>query len=222
MLEVNNLSIARRRGYYFQNLSWRLQPGELLLVYGARNSGKTQLLEVLIGARIAASGEVRLAGQPVRGGLPLPITRVGYAPQSLGLWPDLTGEETINFFTGYNEQLTRELKHNWQLEEAWRKPVGELEGPLRQRINLAVSLAGNAPLIVWDEPLVIADPGTRTVIFDNLQLSLQSGKTIVLTTAFWQEAENLPVDKVLWLKGNEAVLVAPVELSRALQGGVSA
>lgn len=214
MLETKGLTLTRRSGYYFQHLSLEVRPGELLLVYGARNSGKTQFIETIVGARAAAAGEIWLAGERIRAGLPQPLQRVGYSPQGLGLWPDLTGEETIGFFTGYNQLLSHDLKINWQLEDAWNKRVDELEGPLRQRLNLAVSLTGNAPLVVWDEPLATADPVTRGIIAKNIKKMLQVGKIVILTTAFWSEVADLAGERVLYLRGNQAQLVTAAEIAQ--------
>jgi ABC-2 type transport system ATP-binding protein len=158
--------------------------GEVVGLIGANGSGKTTLIRMLLGLLAPTAGRVRLFGEP-----PSRRTRarLGYMPQSLGLYQDLTVAENLAFSAAaYGSQ---DATLEGELAEARDVLVGELPLGLRRRTAFAVALGHHPDLLVLDEPTSGVDPLQRARLWETIRASAEQGAGVLVTTHHLGEAE---------------------------------
>jgi len=151
---------------------------------GPNGSGKTTLIRMLLGLLAPTAGRVRLFGEP-----PSRRTRarLGYVPQSLGLYEDLTVAENLAFSAAaYGSQ---DVTLEGELAEARDILVGELPLGLRRRAAFAIALGHHPDLLVLDEPTSGVDPLQRARLWETIRASAEQGAGVLVTTHHLGEAE---------------------------------
>jgi ABC-2 type transport system ATP-binding protein len=200
------------RGIDFEILS-----GEVFGLLGPNGAGKTTTIEILEGYRDRSGGEVEVLGvDPQRGGRAW-RERLGVVLQSSALYPNLTVRETLETFGGYYEhpRPVAEVIEIVELGEKASARVRTLSGGQKRRLDLGLALVGDPELIFLDEPTTGFDPGARRTAWETIRNLRELGKTILLTTHYLDEAEQL-ADRVAVLR--EGVIVRegkPSELTGA-------
>ncbi len=209
---VNVRHLSKRFGslWAIQDLSFDIYPGESIALWGPNGAGKTTVLRCLLGL-YPFEGEVRIAGYSVRQNPKAVRQRIGFVPQELGLYDDMTVEETMTFF-GTLRRVSREraltcLKA-MGLEEHREKTVKTLSGGMKQRLALAVALLSDPPLLLLDEPTSNLDRAVRESFFDLLNDLRAQGKTLIFTSHRFEEVRAL-ADRVLVLEHGQLVADAP-------------
>lgn len=196
-LEVNRVSMTFTVAdgddvHALKDVSFHLQPGELLSVLGPSGCGKSTLLNILAGFLAPTSGEARLDGQRIQG----PDARRGMVFQQGALFEWMAVAKNVAFgpnMLGRPKGETREkvahLLEITGLRDFGDKPVYQLSGGMQQRVALARCLANDPDVILMDEPLGALDALTREKM-QGLVLKLwkETGKTIVLITHSVEEA----------------------------------
>jgi ABC-2 type transport system ATP-binding protein len=174
-------------------LSLTVEPGELLAMLGPNGAGKTTTVETLEGYRRADSGEVRVLGlDPIHDAGRLK-PRIGIMLQQGGLYPSAAPRETLRLYARFfqNPRNPDALLQQVGLESAARTRYRRLSGGQRQRLSLALALVGRPELLFLDEPTAALDPQARHATWELIREQRRQGVTIVLTTHFMDEAEQL-------------------------------
>lgn len=184
MIQVRNLTRAYRHVVALSNVSFTVSPGEIVALLGGNGAGKSTLLRCLLGLS-PYDGTLRVQGlDPKTRGRDV-RRRIGYLPQSPGLHLDLTGEETLRLYAGLRK-VPAEPGRRWARElglgGVLDLPVGELSGGMRQRLGFALSLLGDPPVLLLDEPSAGLDAGSRSLLIETLDRLAQEDKTILLCT----------------------------------------
>lgn len=169
MIEFHDVTL-RAGDFALRNLSFAIEAGAYAVLMGRTGSGKTTLLEALCGLRPVAGGRIILDGTDVTG-LPPAQRNVGYVPQDLALFRNMTVREHLRFAPRLRrfpkERLdarTRELSELLGIGPLLeRRPEG-LSGGEAQRVALGRALSFDPPVLVLDEPLSALDEGTRDEI----------------------------------------------------------
>jgi ABC-2 type transport system ATP-binding protein len=190
--------------------------GEVFALLGPNGAGKTTTVEILEGHRDRTSGEVSVLGyDPGRNDRELK-RRIGIVLQSTGVEPYLTVEETINLFRGYypNPLPLEEILDLIALKDQRRAHVRRLSGGQQRRLDVAVGLAGDPELLFLDEPTTGFDPSTRRGAWEMVRNLQSLGKTVVLTTHYMDEAENLADRVAIMVSGEIVAEGTPTELAR--------
>jgi ABC-2 type transport system ATP-binding protein len=158
--------------------------GEVVGLIGANGSGKTTLIRMLLGLLAPSGGRVRLFGEP-----PSRQTRarLGYVPQSLGLYEDLTVAENLAFSAAAYGSAGATLEG--ELAEARDVLVRDLPLGLRRRAAFAIALAHRPDLLVLDEPTSGVDPLARARLWETIRSSAEQGAGVLVTTHHLAEAE---------------------------------
>jgi len=181
------------------DLSFTIAPGECLGVIGPNGAGKTTTIRMCLGLTAADGGSIEALG-----GLSMPRdaraikAQLGVVSQFDTLDPDFSCAENLMVYARYFGMRRRQIAPRIpQLLEfaalshkADAKP-GELSGGMRRRLSLARALVNDPKLLMLDEPTTGLDPQARHLMWERLQLLLQQGKSILLTTHFMDEAERL-------------------------------
>jgi ABC-2 type transport system ATP-binding protein len=198
-----------------RGISFEIPEGEVFGLLGPNGAGKTTTIEILEGYRPRDAGEVDVLGfDPGRAG-PAFRQRIGVVLQQSQLWPTITVAETHRMFAGYYDRPrdVDEVIKLVGLEEKRDARVKTLSGGQKRRLDLGVALVGDPDLVFLDEPTTGFDPAARRAAWDMIRALRSLGKTILLTTHYLDEAEQL-ADRVAVLREGQIIREGtPAELT---------
>jgi ABC-2 type transport system ATP-binding protein len=200
-----------------RGVSLEIEEGEVFGLLGPNGAGKTTTVEILEGYRRRDDGEISVLGfDPERGEREL-RRRIGVVLQSSSIYPNLTVIENLSLFAGYYpaHRDPDEVIELVGLAEKRSSRVRTLSGGQKRRLDLGLALVGDPELIFLDEPTTGFDPGARRAAWETIRSLRGLGKTILLTTHYLDEAEQL-ADRLAVLREGRIVSVgAPRELAGA-------
>jgi ABC-2 type transport system ATP-binding protein len=200
-----------------QGVDFEIEQGEVFGLLGPNGAGKTTTVEILEGYRTRDAGEVTVLGHdPQRPGREF-RQRIGVVLQQSELWPNLTVRETHKIFAGYYEQPRNvdEVIELVGLAEKRDARVKTLSGGQKRRLDLGVALVGDPDLVFLDEPTTGFDPAARRAAWEMIRSLRSLGKTVLLTTHYLDEAEQL-ADRVAVMRDGVIVKIGrPRELTTA-------
>ena len=202
-----------------RGISFEVQQGEVFGLLGPNGAGKTTTVEILEGYRRREAGEVEVLGtDPAAAGGDW-RERIGVVLQSSAMYETLTVTEMLNLFAGYYREPrpVDEVVELVGLQEKRDNRVRLLSGGQRRRLDLGLALVGDPELMFLDEPTTGFDPGARRRAWETIRGLRSLGKTILLTTHYLDEAEQL-ADRVAVLRQGEIVASGPpAELTGSAQ-----
>ncbi len=179
-------------------ISFSLEKGQCFGLLGPNGAGKTTTLRLCLGLTVPDRGSIKLVGHEVPNDARRARLRIGVVPQMDSLDPDFTVEENIYVYGRYFGMSRAQVREriDWLLDfsslsSKRHARIGELSGGMKRRLTLARALVNDPDLIFMDEPTTGLDPQARHLIWERLKALLASGKTILLTTHFMDEAERL-------------------------------
>ena len=198
-----------------RGVDFEIEAGEVFGLLGPNGAGKTTTVEILEGYRRRDAGEVAVLGHdPERPG-PEFRQRIGVVLQQSQLWQTLTVREMHSMFAGYYEHPrdVGEVIELVGLAEKRDARVKTLSGGQKRRLDLGIALVGDPDLVFLDEPTTGFDPAARRAAWDMIRSLRSLGKTVLLTTHYLDEAEQL-ADRVAVLREGQIVRVGtPRELT---------
>jgi ABC-2 type transport system ATP-binding protein len=200
--------------------------GTILALLGPNGAGKTttvQILSTLIGAD---GGQVRVAGHDVAQDPDAVRATIGVTGQLTAVDNLLTGEENLALMANLRHLPRREgrrraveLLEQFDLTAAARKPASTYSGGMRRRLDLAMGLIGDPRILFLDEPTTGLDPRSRRTMWQMIRELVAGGVTILLTTQYLEEADEL-ADRIALLDHGRLVAEGtPDELKRRIPGG---
>jgi ABC-2 type transport system ATP-binding protein len=214
-IEVSGLRKAYGNLEAVRGVDFQIEEGEVFGLLGPNGAGKTTTVEILEGYRKRDAGEVRVLGHdPDRPG-PDFRERIGVVLQQSELWPNLTVRETHAIFAGYYRapRDVDEVIVLVGLQEKASARVKSLSGGQKRRLDLGIALIGDPDLVFLDEPTTGFDPQARRAAWEMIRSLRSLGKTVLLTTHYLDEAEQL-ADRVAVMRAGKIVRVGtPAELT---------
>ena len=199
LLNVQNLEKSFGTNKVVDDLSFQISAGECLGVIGPNGAGKTTTLRMCLGLTTPDVGSITFFDTLSMPDEAMAIkARLGVVSQMDTLDPDFTAEENLLVYGRYFGMKDRDIKARIaQLLEfgaltskAKAKP-GELSGGMKRRLSLSRALINQPQMLMLDEPTTGLDPQARHLMWERLQMLMQEGKSILLTTHFMDEAERL-------------------------------
>jgi ABC-2 type transport system ATP-binding protein len=198
-----------------RGIDFEIRAGEVFGLLGPNGAGKTTTIEILEGYRDRDAGEVDVLGADPREAGRGWRERVGVVLQSSSLYPSLSVRESLEVFGGYyaKRRDAAEVIEIVGLSEKADARCRTLSGGQKRRLDLGLALVGNPELIFLDEPTTGFDPGARRAAWDTIRNLRSLGTTILLTTHYLDEAEQL-ADRVAVLREGRIVSEGtPAELT---------
>jgi ABC-2 type transport system ATP-binding protein len=182
----------------FSHFNLKIKKGERFGLFGPNGAGKTTLMNLMAGVLRPDDGRITLLDHDVSGHHKTVNKLFGFVPQDLSFYPELSTVENLEFFgawSGLNgrkiKQRTNELLNILGLEEVRDKPVQKFSGGMKRRVNLAIGVIHNPPILFLDEPTVGVDVQTRHAIITYLRTLNEKGTTLIYTSHQLSEAEDL-------------------------------
>ncbi|MCP4752250.1 MAG: ABC transporter ATP-binding protein [Proteobacteria bacterium] len=206
------------------------QSGEILIFLGPNGSGKTTLLRMICGLLKADNGKIRVFGEEVGGRRKRSRLRIGYCPQALIVWKDLTCLEQLVFMAemyGLSRRQSgiaaRKLVADFGLSNKAETQAGRLSGGMQRRLNLALAMIHDPPILVLDEPTAGLDPQSRLLVRDMIRsMAEHREKTVLMATHDIDEAERLAHRVAIMNQGRLLKLGSPESLIKDTLSGVRA
>jgi ABC-2 type transport system ATP-binding protein len=187
-------ALAKRYGELdaLRDVAFQLDAGEMVAVVGPNGAGKTTLLSIVAGIQRPSSGTVSCDARDV-----------GWAPQQPAVYSKLSVEENLELFARLEKvpdpgAAVRRMLEQTGLAERAREPVGRLSGGNRQRVNVALGLIADPPVLALDEPSASLDPGQRERLWDFITGLAGAGTAVLFSTHNVSEAQRY-ADRVLVL-----------------------
>jgi ABC-2 type transport system ATP-binding protein len=180
------------------DVSLQIAPGETYGLLGPNGAGKTTTISMIAGLLERDAGEVFVAGRPMTTRTVQAKSAIGYVPQDLAIYPDLSGRENLVFFARLYGMSTAEAKSRSTeildligLADRGSEQTKTYSGGMKRRLNIGLGLLNHPKLLVLDEPTVGVDPQSRNVILESVAGFSGAGMAILYTTHYMEEAERL-------------------------------
>ncbi|MEO3782600.1 ABC transporter ATP-binding protein [Actinocorallia sp. B10E7] len=180
------------------DLSFHIGEGETYGLLGPNGAGKTTAISMIAGILSRDAGEVFVDGEPLTAGNVGLKSKIGYVPQELAVYPDLTGRENLRFFARLygmkKAEATRRVEEVLEvvgLTERAKDLVKHYSGGMKRRLNVGLGLLHRPRLLILDEPTAGVDPQSRNAILDSVSQLAGEGLAILYTTHYMEEAERL-------------------------------
>ena len=181
-----------------EDLSLQVFKGELFGLLGPNGAGKTTLINILCGLTKPTSGTAKIYGYDVQKETQKVKEQIGVCIQETAIVPYLTGKENLELFGklyGMSKKTIKErstmLLTKMALTEDAKRLTAKYSGGMKRRLSLALALIHDPKSLFLDEPTVAMDPQSRHAVWDFIKEQKTKGKTIILTTHYMEEAEEL-------------------------------
>jgi ABC-2 type transport system ATP-binding protein len=179
-------------------VSFRVEPGETYGLLGPNGAGKTTTISMIAGLLAPDGGEVIVVGQPMTTRSIKLRERIGYVPQDLAIYPDLSGRENLIFFarlygmsSSDAKKRANEILETIGLSDRARDQTKKYSGGMKRRLNIGIGLLNRPKLLILDEPTVGVDPQSRNAILESVEQLSTAGMAVLYTTHYMEEAERL-------------------------------
>ena len=209
VLECEGLEKAFDDLVAVDDVGFHIAAGETYGLLGPNGAGKTTSISMIAGILEADGGEVTVAGRQITTRTTDGKEEIGYVPQDIAIYPDLTARENLRFFGKlYSLPKDRlEARIDYVLDviglaDRADDRTDEYSGGMKRRLNIGIGLLHEPSLLILDEPTVGVDPQSRNAILESVERLGRSGTAVLYTTHYMEEAERL-CDRVAIIDGGK-------------------
>ncbi|HCN26935.1 ATP-binding cassette domain-containing protein [Weissella cibaria] len=222
-VEINGLTKTFGQQTAVDQVSFNIKRGEVFGLLGPNGAGKTTTLRMMTTLLQPTSGDIKIFGHDVKTESQTVRSLFGLTGQYASVDEDISARENLMIFSRLNglsrqeaKDRTAELLEEFSLVNSADKAISNFSGGMRRRLDLAVSLITRPALIFLDEPTTGLDP--RTQMWDTIRQLVAAGSTIVLTTQYLEEADEL-ADRIAVIDHGKLVSIGtPAELKAQVGG----
>ncbi|MDY6997613.1 MAG: ATP-binding cassette domain-containing protein [Actinomycetota bacterium] len=220
---IEAVDLVKRFGEHtaVDGVSFSVAPGTVLGLLGPNGAGKTTTVRMMTTLSEPTSGTARVAGYDVRTQPDEVRRHMGLTGQAATVDELLTGRENIRMIGSLYgirrrdlDRLGEQLLQQFSLADAAERVVRTYSGGMRRRLDLAVSLLASPPVLFLDEPTTGLDPRSRSELWDVLRALVAQGTTLLLTTQYLEEADQLADDIVVIDRGHIIAQGSPMQLKQ--------
>ncbi len=237
LLEVEKISKSYGSNKAVEEVSFSIAEGETYGLLGPNGAGKSTTISMIVGVLRPDSGSIRIGGHAHSVNNNATKAQIGFVPQELALYPDLSAWDNLMFFARLYGVSGAEARRRCEevldlidLTDRARENVSTFSGGMARRLNIGVGLLNRPRLLILDEPAVGVDAQSRNAILESIQRQAAEGVAVLYTTHYMEEAERL-CDRVgiidlgrLRAEGTQRELVSQVgeddTIVLSLSGGV--
>jgi ABC-2 type transport system ATP-binding protein len=209
VLEIRNLRKTFGALVAVDDVSFVVEPGQLVGLLGPNGAGKTTIVSMIAGLIKPDRGQVLVGGHALASDTDPIKRKVGLVTQDLALYDELTARDNLRFFGALYSLSGSALDEAMMsaltlvgLADRLNARVNTFSGGMKRRLNLAAGLLHDPDILLLDEPTVGVDPQSRNAIFDNLEELKGRGKALLYTTHYMEEVERLADRVVVIDRGN--------------------
>ena len=213
LLKINNIKKRYGAKQALKGVSLDIYKGEIFGLLGVNGAGKTTLSSIIATLHPATEGDIQFEGKSIYEDIAAYRYKIGYCPQKPNLNSELTLEQNLRFSGSYYGMTEEEidarlgqLVKQFELGQYLHQKANVLSGGYKQRFVIARALMHNPQLVILDEPTVGLDPHIRRQLWQQIRDLKQLGVTVILTTHYLDEAEQLS-DRVCVLDGGLIKLI---------------
>ncbi len=193
MIKLDKISFSYGKTQILNEISLDAEDGKCVVIAGPNGSGKSTLLSVIAGARKASGGKVEISD------------KIGYVPQGIALFEDLSVKENISFFASVNKVKITDLnKLPFNLTPIANKKVSKLSVGMKKRVSIVCALVSDPDVIILDEPCAALDIIYRDELLELINKLKSEGKTIIYVGHDFNEISRI-YDSLLLIKNGNAV-----------------
>ncbi|MCB5237766.1 ABC transporter ATP-binding protein [Niallia circulans] len=217
IVELRNVTKEFQQKKVVKDVSFSIKQGEMVAILGANGAGKTTTMRMLLGLMKPTRGTVSLFQKNPR--QKEVLEKIGGMLQEVSVMDSLKVRELIQLIQSYYQnpiELTTLLELTGLQEEDWNQRTEKLSGGQKRRLNFALALAGNPDLLFLDEPTVGMDVTSREQFWKKMKELNRQGKTILFTTHYLQEADEVAGRIIMINKGEVVGDGTPAHLKEKL------
>ena len=198
LINVQNLEFSYQGSNQttIKDFNLEIKSGQSFGLFGPNGAGKTTIISILCGLIKFQIGEVDIFNMPIEKHLKTIQSKIGYVPQSMSLYEELSAKQNLNYFGimyGLSKdqivKRSEELLDILGLSHVGSKPIKKYSGGMKRRVNLAIGVLHEPSLLFLDEPTSGVDPIARAEFWDIIYDLSESGVTVIVTTHFMEEAD---------------------------------
>jgi ABC-2 type transport system ATP-binding protein len=223
LLNVQQLSKSYGARKAVDGVSFQVLRGQTVGLIGPNGAGKSTTVAMLCGLLRADAGSIAMDGEPVGQGASAAKRKIGFVPQDLALYDDLSALENLKLFGALYGLKGALLKQRCEqalalvnlADRAADKPA-TFSGGMKRRLNIAAALLHDPQLLILDEPTVGVDPQSRNAIFDTLEALQAQGRSLIYTSHYMEEVERLADHIVIIDHGKVLADATPAALYQRL------
>ncbi len=198
VLEARGLRKAFKDLVAVKDVSFHIAEGETYGLLGPNGAGKTTTISMVCGLLERDAGEVQVDGREITTRSTDAKAAIGYVPQDIAIYPDLTARENLVFFGSLYGMAGKELAARVDevletigLRERAKDRSAEFSGGMKRRLNIGIGLLHKPRLLMLDDPTVGVDPQSRNAILESVEQLSAEGMAVLYTTHYMEEAERL-------------------------------
>jgi ABC-2 type transport system ATP-binding protein len=195
-IQVEGLQKSYKKLHVLKGVDFTVERGSIFALLGSNGAGKTTIIRILSTLLAADAGSAHVAGFDVATQSAEVRETISLTGQFAAVDEVLTGRENLMLIARLRhlrrpEKIADDLLARFSLTEAGGRKVATYSGGMRRRLDIAMSLIGNPPVIFLDEPTTGLDPEARLEVWATVKQLAQNGTTVLLTTQYLEEAEHL-------------------------------
>lgn len=223
-IEVKNLVKRYKDLLALDHLDLDIEEGEIFGLLGPNGSGKTTTINCILSLLTYDKGEIKVFGKEMKPDSYDLKKEIGVVMQNVAVFDELTVYENIDYFCGLyikdkekRKQYVKEAIDFVGLEDYTKMHPKKLSGGLLRRLNIACGIAHKPKLIFFDEPTVAVDPQSRNKILEGIETLNKNGATIIYTSHYMEEVEQLCTRIAIMDKGKRIAVGTKDELKRMIK-----